>query len=210
MKKNILFVFAHYDDEAFSAGTIRKMVNEGHNVQVLIICGNGYVLDEPRKEMFKKNVGLMGCCGSTLKYFDLTLSDLKEEVKSEIKASVSQLIIDDKIDYVYTNHSGDLHPDHKIVSDMIRTACRPGLTTIKGLYECYISGATEYGLGIYNFNIIVDVTDTYPIKKQCFVNYDTHLKNGSSWEVTNNCSKYIGGLYNIQYTEMFKLIWEKQ
>ena len=57
---------------------------------------------------------------------------------------------------------------------------------------------------------IVDVTNTYDVKKMCIVNYDTHLKNGSSWEVINNCSKYIGSLYNMQHTEMFKLIWEKR
>ncbi len=44
--KNVLFVLAHLDDEVFSTGTIQKMKEQGGNVHILIICGNGCELNE--------------------------------------------------------------------------------------------------------------------------------------------------------------------
>jgi len=208
--KNILFVFAHFDDESFSAGTIKKLVTEGNNVSILIICGNGKDLEDDRKDIFQKNISLLGCDGSFLNYFDLTLDDLKEDVKREIKDSLTNLILSEKIDIVYTNNADDMHSDHKAVSALVRTVCRPSITNIKSLYECYISGATEFGSYLWNYNTIIDITYYANPKGQCLKNYDKYLKGASSHEASMNHSRYIGSLYNMNYAETFKLIWHKE
>lgn len=209
MKKN-LFVFAHYDDEAFSAGTIRKMVANGEEVHILIICGNGFTLDDDRHTIFLKNCDLLGATNYTLKYFDLTLKDLDSEVTQDIKSVITKLISNLNITNVYTNNGGDLHDDHKIVSLWLHTVCRPSISKVQSLSECYIPGANEYGSGIHDFTTVVDITDFNDIKNQCLLNYGTHLKGASSQDAAIKHSQYIGSIYNMQFAETFKTIWQKK
>ena len=206
--KNILYVLAHFDDETFSSGTIIKQVREGHNVNVLIICGNGADLNDDRYSIFNTNMSLIKATGYSLKYFDLTLRDLKEDIKIEIKKSIEKFINNHQIDIVYTNHGGDLHSDHQVVSEMIRVVCRP-YSNIEALYECYVPGAAEYGKGVNNFNTIVDITEIANLKSQCVLNYKNYLKNGSSHDTCMLQSQYIGSLYGFKYAEHFKMIWQK-
>lgn len=209
MKKN-LFIFAHYDDEAFSAGTIKKMVSTGEEVSILTICGNGLVLNDNRHQTFLKNCELLGATGYTLKYFDLTLKDLDSDITQNIKSTISKLINDLEITDVYTNNGSDMHDDHIVVSLWVRTVCRPSISRAQSLNECYISGATEYGLGIYNFTTVVDITDFANIKSQCLLNYGSHLKGASSQDTAIKHSQYIGSIYNMKYAETSRLIWQKK
>lgn len=209
MEKN-LFIFAHYDDEVFSIGTIAKMLDNNQEVNILIICGNGYSLEDERKYIFDKHAKELGIKTYSLKYFDLTLNDLKFDVTREIKSSISRLIYDLGITKVYTNSSNDLHDDHKIVSTWVRTVCRPLNTKIKALYECYISGANEYGTNDSTFNTIVDISNYQDMKYDYMKDYKDYLKNGSSKEVSNTHSRYIGSLYGMDYAEIFKLIWKRE
>jgi len=211
MKKNILFVFAHFDDESFSAGTIKKLVDKGHSVNVLIICGNGKEFDDNRKNIFHTNITLLGCEGSYLKYFDLTLGDLKEDVKIEIKDALSLIIMSENISEVYTNCLNDLHSDHRVVSEMVRVVCRPNTKkVITKLYECYIPGSLEFGILWDDFKTIVDISDYANLKSQCILNYSNYLKSMDYHKISMLNSQYNGALYGFDYAERFKLIWEKQ
>jgi hypothetical protein len=212
--KNILFVFAHYDDESYSAGTIKKLIEQGHQVYILIVCGNGAYLNDGRSTIFKENLKKFGsgCEGYSLKYFDLTLNDLMESVKNDIKKNISKFIEDKNIDEVYTNNGDDLHFDHEEVSQMVKIVCRPGSNQpVKKLYECYVAGAAEYGLeGICGFNHFTDISAYQSFKESILMSYSNYLKNGSSIKNAINVSEYMGGLYNMKFAEMFKLVWSKE
>jgi LmbE family N-acetylglucosaminyl deacetylase len=205
--KNVLFILAHMDDESFSAGTIKKMVDKGIIVTTLIVCGNGYVLSDDRRAIIEKNLKLLGVVGFTLQYFDLSLSDLKQDVYGEIKESIQKLIMSTRADTVFTNNSGDLHPDHKIISNLVRTVCRPSSTTVKSLYECYIPGSTEYGEGINAFTTVVDVSEYLSVKMKCLENYGTSLKAATSVDSALNASSYFGSMNGYKYAEIFKPIF---
>jgi len=209
MKQNILFVLAHYDDESFSAGTIKKLKDLGHNIYILIVCGNGNSLDDNRKLIFLEQCKILDIPSFHLKFFDLTLIDLDEALKNNIKRNVLEVIDDYKIDIVYTNYSGDLHSDHKEVSNMVRVVCRPSVTHIKKLYECYIPGAMENGQ--YKlFNTIVNITENINFKSQWILNYKASLTSMDYHKISMTQSQYIGSLNQFKYAEMFELIWSKE
>ncbi len=205
----IVFILAHFDDEAFSSGTIRKLVDDGHSVNILIICGNGGSLNDDRKKIFIKNLELMGASGGSLGYFDLTLAGLDSSIKTELKRSIERHVSDNKFDIVFTNNSEDIHTDHTTVSELVRVVCRPRACEVKKLYECYISGSAEYGKGTDDFKTIVDIDPTILTKKQCVLNYNKHLKGAASYNSINYSSQYFGDMYGFNYAEIFKLIWDR-
>ena len=205
----IVFILAHFDDEAFSSGTIRKFVDDGHSVNILIVCGNGGSLHDDRKKIFIKNLELMGATGGSLGYFDLTLAGLDSSTKIELKESIETYIFDNKFDTVFTNNSGDIHTDHTTVSELVHVVCRPRSCEVKTLYECYIAGSTEYGKGTDDFKTIVDINPTILTKQQCVLNYNKHLKGAASYESIKYSSLYFGDMYGFNYAEIFKLVWDR-
>lgn len=213
-KRKVLFVLAHLDDEAFSSGTIRKMVDDGDTVSVLVICGAGAGenLDLERANIFNKNMEIMGATGSTFLYSDLDLAYLDYEHKESIKDAITRKLRTTEADTVFTNNVDDIHPDHRAVAKMVRTVCRPrseAAEKVERLYECYIPGATEYGKGIDDFKVIVDISDTYPVRQECMLAYGDYLKGASSYNTAIKSSSYFGELYNFEYAEIFKLVWDR-
>ena len=210
--KKVLFVLAHYDDESFSAGTIKKMVNAGIEVLVLIVCGNGSSLNDQRREIFTKNIEhVLKCQAGAVGYFDLTLNDLTNDIRMTLEESVRDYIYSYAPDTIITNNSGDLHKDHKFVSEMIRIISRPSQEhNIKNLYECYIPGATEYGEGTDKFTCIVNITNELPYRDTCIGNYDLPSGGISNQSGARITAQYFGALNACHAAEIFKPIYTKQ
>lgn len=206
----ILFILAHYDDESFSAGTIKRLIERGKHVSVLIVCGLGATLDDDRRDTFESNMKKLGAEGMYFKYLDLTLRDLKEDVKAELKNGLYKVIMEGSYDTIFTNHSGDIHHDHQEVSNMVRTVCRPqSIDIIKKLYEVYVPGSAEYGTGINDFKTIVNVSGVDKIRSECILRYGNHLKGASSFYTARASSEYFGQLYGMKQAEIFKLVWDR-
>ena len=210
--KKVLFVLAHYDDESFSAGTIKKMINLGIEVSVLIICGNGDSLSDPRRDAYLNNwrniipqVEIF-----TLGYFDLSLNSLGNDVRLELAQSVRDYIYSYAPDTVITNNSGDIHRDHKFVSDMIRVITRPSQEhNVKKLYECYVPGSTEYGEGVNAFTHIVDISNEAPYRDTIIGNYELPDRGMSNQAGARLSSQYFGMLNNCAMAEIFKPIYTR-
>ncbi len=210
--KKVLFVLAHYDDESFSAGTIKKMVDAGIEVSVLIICGNGAVLNDPRRNIFSKNIEhVLQCQAGAIGYFDLTLNNLSNDVRMKMEESVRDYIYSYAPDTIITNNSTDLHNDHKFVSEMVRIISRPSQEhNIKNLYECYIPGATEYGAGTNEFTCIVNVSNELPYRDTCIGNYDLPHRGLTNQAGARITAQYFGALNSCHAAEIFKPIYTKQ
>ena len=210
--KKVLFVLAHYDDEVFSTGTIKKMINHGIEVSVLIICGDGSSLGDPRRKIFTKNIEqVLKCHAGVVGYFDLTLNDLKTDVRMMLEESVRDYIYSYAPDTIITNNSTDLHNDHKFVSEMVRIISRPSQEhNIKRLYECYIPGATEYGEGTDKFTYIVNVTNELSYRDTCISNYDLPTRGLTNQAGARITAQYFGALNACHSAEIFKPIYIKQ
>jgi len=208
--KKVLFVLAHYDDESFSAGTIKKMVDKGIEVSVLFICGLGKDLEDKRRDVCWENSKLIGYTPYDLRYFDLTLNSLDNDVRLKMEQSVRDYIFSFAPDTVITNHGGDLHSDHRFVSKMVRIITRPSQHhNIKNLYECYVPGAAEYDEGTQMFNTVIDITSEFREKIKCLANYNLSTNGVSNLNGAEISSKYFGNLYGVGVAEIFKPIYCK-
>ncbi len=158
---------------------------------------------------YTTNAKKLGLTYSSFGYFDLTLNSLNNEVIDGIKEAVSAYIDNEKIDTVFTNHGGDLHSDHKKLSEMVRIICRPSSSNVKALYECYVPGAAEYGEGVQEFRTVVDTTEYRAVSDACAKEYGSLMKNATSMDGIWNSSQYFGSLNGFKFAEIFKCIFNK-
>ena len=169
IKKSILCVVAHPDDEALGVGgTLIKHVEKGDDVNIVI-----FSLGETSK--LRKNINsarrLKSAkdwskrAGSKI-YSILDYPDQKLDTipKLEIIQILEKILENLRPDILYTHHDGDINHDHQIVSHAILTALRPmnaiGLKPEIRTFETVSS--TEQA----------PYTDRYVFKPNFYVNID--------------------------------------
>lgn len=176
---NILFIFAHPDDEAFGpAGTIFQL-SKKHNVTVASICqGNRPGLEgvsESREKAFKDSCKLLGAKATLGAGSDVRLEH--HFASQEIEKLFSRC----KPDIVYTHNMSDLHRDHRLVAECVLVASRPKIkSTVKALYVCEMPSSTDWSFGQiqpqFQANYYRDMsTKDMEIKKQVMALYSTEI-----------------------------------
>ena len=130
MKKKILCIVAHPDDEALGlAGTLIKHINIGDIVNIIILSeGETAKAENSSKNKYRlKNAEewskFIGCN----LYCTLNLPDQMFDTvpKLEIIQKIENMIFKLKPDIIYTHHSGEINHDHQITSHAVLTAIRP-------------------------------------------------------------------------------------
>ena len=125
---NILAIGAHWDDIELGCGlTLKKLNEKTHDVFSAVICGSQY--GESENEGMKESEALE--CG--LKSFELigtTYLPTEKQPNSKLSYNknimqiLENIVIDKKIDTVFTHWFGDVNTDHKATWDISRTAFR--------------------------------------------------------------------------------------
>lgn len=210
---NILFLFAHMDDEAFGpAGTIAKLAKT-NNVTVVSLCkgdrpGSETVMT-PRREAFIKSCELLG-----VSYMLFSSSDLRLEYHTAMQDATSVMNIVNP-DVVYTHNSSDLHKDHRLVAEIALALCRPTPgSRITELYMCELPNSTPWAfdqLGpTFVPNTYVDVTEYIDIKEEVLSYYNTELRDypdARSVKAMTELAAYRGTHVGTQYAEAFKQVY---
>ena len=129
--KNILFIYAHIDDETIlSYGTLAKL-SKDNNVLLVTLCGNG------RENNYKKDRVKQYCqiCRKiNINHTSLAENDLALD-KNKISNYLNNCILSFKPDIVFTHSQKDLHFEHRLVAEQVLLNCRniPN-STVKSLY----------------------------------------------------------------------------
>ena len=213
---NILFVFAHPDDEAYGpAGTIAKL-SKDNNITVLSLCrGNRPGCEEvemSRQVAFKKSCKLLGATPIILDYSDCFL-----EYNTIVK-SIEHIIKQVNPTAVYTHNISDIHKDHRLVSEVCMVACRPKAdSNIKSLYMCEMIASTDWTFGQFEPqfipNVYIDVTNYIEEKQKSIELYLSELytfPDARSIISMETLAKYRGKQVGVQFAESFKLIFSKE
>ena len=207
---NVLFVFAHPDDEAFGpAGTIKKLSSAGHRVWVVSLCkgnrpGAEYV-EEARQETFLqvcKELGANAIIGEA----DDVYLDYHETVDA-IASYIRQL----DIQVVYTHHKDDLHRDHKLVAEAALVACRPKAeSSVQSLYMC--ENSVNWATGtMLQVNTWSDVTEYINLKRFLLSLYDTETydyPDPRSVESMEALAVFRGTQISAAFAEAFQLVFD--
>lgn len=119
-----LFIGAHPDDIEFSCGgTMARLVDEGHDVYMMVMTGGGASLSGNVNERICEqhlSYGQSGCKGLfILDYEDGAIRATAQTIR-EISNNIDSL----KPDFVITHYPEDSHQDHREVAAIVRSATR--------------------------------------------------------------------------------------
>lgn len=210
---NIMFIFAHPDDEAFGpAGTIAKLAEE-HTVWVVSLCkgnrpGNEQV-EYSRQQAFEESCASLGAI--PLIYHS---SDLHLEYHAAVRDVRTAMDIA-KPEIVYTHSISDLHKDHRMVAEVVMAACRPTpASKVKELYFCELPASTDWSFGkigsAFAPTTYKDVTAFIEKKRRALLMYATEIYEfpdarsvGSMEAMALNRGRQVG----CEYAEAFQLVF---
>ncbi|MDD5680705.1 MAG: PIG-L family deacetylase [Candidatus Omnitrophica bacterium] len=222
MKKRILIVAAHPDDEALGCGgTVARLIKEGHEAFTLIL-GEGITSRDRRRDVHRREADikkLRGEAGRANKilgvkevyFFDfpdnrfdtvalLDIVKAVEEVKRRIKPSI-----------IFTHYEKDLNVDHQIVYKAVITAARPVKEeSVKEIYSSEMPSSTEWSYPLaFSPDIFFDISGTIHTKLNALKAYETELRkypHPRSAEGVKLMAKTWGMKTGLGYAEAFKTV----
>jgi len=188
IKKSILCVVAHPDDEALGiGGTIIKHIEKGDDVNIIIFSvGETSKLNKDidpvrRTKSAKKWSNIVG--SNILKIFDYPDQKLDTIPKLELIKKLEEIFESVTPDIVYTHHDGDINHDHQVVSHAVLTALRPmnklslkpEIITFETVSSSEQSPSTDRY--IFKPNYYVDISDVWEKKVNALEAYKAEINN---------------------------------
>ena len=218
MKKRVLIVAPHPDDETLGAGgTAAKLSSQGHEVTVLIV--SGHLPPLYKKEDYEKTVDealeAFKILGINSHYFlgiPATFVDrepvhiLNQKINSVVCKVKPQIVL---IPYI------DRHVDHRAVFDSVMVATRPiGVGREIEMLAAYETLSETHWNAAHiepNFtpNWIVDISDHMSQKLRAFACYRSQIQEspGSrSIESAEALAKFRGSQSGFAFGEAFHII----
>jgi len=211
----ILIIAPHGDDEVLGCGgIISRYVDEGHKVDLCIVTrphtpnwSEKYIKDREKEiekicKIFKIN---------NIKILKFKAALLDEVNHLEMNFEIREVINASKPDEVFIPFYGDLHKDHRIVSESCLVALRPIEYKIKRIFMYETLSETEWGYQPFKPNVYIDITKYIENKLKSMKYYSKELKptpHPRSLEGIRSLARKRGSEVNIMYAEAFILIRE--
>lgn len=220
MKKNLLVVAAHPDDEVLGCfATVAKMIKDGWTAYVLILSGGktsrGKVdqaeLDHLVREMKDANelIGVKKVFQADFpdNAFDsVPLLNIVKEIE-RIKEVTRPMV-------VITHHVGDMNIDHQLTHRAVLTATRPMLDEcVQTVLSMEVPSSTEWNSfdqnSIFVPNVFVDVSSTIDLKVAAMGKYRSELRkypHPRSLRYIKELASINGKRVGLRYSENFHLV----
>lgn len=219
MKKNIIVVSAHPDDEVLGVGgTILKHKNNGDNIYWLIITSifekQGFTkkrIDSRQKEI--KNVSQKLGIKKTL-LLDYPTMELSSSSLITMIPEVSNFFLETKPEVVYCINRSDAHSDHRITFDAVMACTKsfryPFIKQVL-MYECI--SETEFAPNltekVFLPNYFVDISEFLNEKLEIMKIYESELGDHPFPRSLKNIealATFRGASVGVKYAEAFQLI----
>jgi len=227
MKKRILAIVAHPDDEIIGCGgSLVKHVTAGNKVKVVFASdcearknlgkvtkknSSKFRFDKAKKvsSILKFEVPIF------LNYPNLTMdrNDLLN-----LNTDIQKIINLYKPNIIYTHFFGDMHHDHRSVYEATLISCKSQyynfiekilMFEIPSSTDCFFNNENSLN---FNPNIFVNIEKEMKKKKTALKLYKDELldyPNSRSFKGLENLSMYRGNSLKSKNAEAFQLIWEK-
>ena len=224
MRKKILVVVSHPDDEVLGCGgTIARLAKERYDIY-LAILGEGITSrykereeadTELTKELHKRSHQVAELLGIK----DLFFNSLPDNRFDAVPLLDVVKIVEDLIEKleplaIYTHYSGDLNIDHVITHRAVLTATRPTEGhSVKEIYAFEVPSSTEWAFGQYNGafnpNVFVDISETLDRKIQAMEIYESETRifpHPRSQQSLRALAEYRGIAVGLKAAECFKVL----
>ncbi len=222
MKKKILIVAAHPDDEVLGCfGTVARLIREGHEAYTLILGEGKTSRDEKRQIENKKNDIAM--LGNEIKKANGVIGIKKVFIESypdnrfdsvnllDIIKVISKVKEEVQPDIIFTHYEKDLNIDHQITYQAVITATRPMQDEcVKEIYSFEILSSTEWNYPIsFSPDTYFDISETLSLKIAAMKEYASELckfPHPRSLKGIELSAKYHGMRVGKKAIEAFKCI----
>lgn len=218
MKKRILIIAPHPDDETLGAGgTAAKFVSEGHEVAVLIVSGHLPPLYkiEDYKETVSEALKAFNILGiSDNRFLEIPATFVGNEPVHILNGRISAVVREVAPQIVLTAYP-DRHIDHRVVFDSVMVATRPvGVGREIEILAAYETLSETHWNAAHiepNFvpNWIVDISDFMDQKLRALACYRSQVQDfpGSrSIEAIEALAKFRGTQSGFAFGEAFHII----
>ena len=220
MKKNILILAAHPDDEVLGCGgTIAKYTSEGHFVHVAFISdgvsSRGGDIDEQTKELESRrdsSLTALNILGVTsVSFGDFPDNKMDTLATIEVAKVIEELIATHKPEIVFTHHFGDVNVDHQMIHQATVVACRPQPNHCVKTILCYeVSSSTEWQLPGKNFdftpNYFIDISRFIDQKLLSLKEYEFEMRkwpHSRSIKSIEHLAHWRGSTIGVDSAESF-------
>jgi len=222
MKKKILVIVAHPDDEVLGCGgTIARLVKEGKEVFTLIL-GEG-ITSRDEKRNFKKRKEVITALKKQAEkanqilgvkkvfFHDFPDNRFDTVPLLDIIKSVEKIKNAIKPDTIFTHYEKDLNIDHQITHKVVLTAVRPLKgETVKEIYSFEVLSSTDFGCPLtFSPNTFFDITKSLDRKIKAMKQYMSELKewpHPRSLEGIKILAKSWGIKVGLKHAEAFKYV----
>ncbi|MEO0262429.1 MAG: bacillithiol biosynthesis deacetylase BshB1 [candidate division WOR-3 bacterium] len=208
---NILVIDAHPDDaELGLGGTIFKMVKSGYNVYILDLTDGEptpFGTKEKRIEEAKKAAEILG----VKKRITLDLPNRYLFDTKEARIKVAEIIREYEIDFIFTHHGEDVHPDHiaaRKITDGARFYSKLTKTDMKGNPRYpkkifyYIA---SHKRKVFEPDFIIDITEEFEKKIEAIKCYESQFllnpERRNVFDLVESVNKYYGSRIGARYGE---------
>ncbi|MAV65093.1 MAG: GlcNAc-PI de-N-acetylase [Candidatus Marinimicrobia bacterium] len=219
MKKKILIISAHPDDETLGCGaTVSKLNKEGHISKAIFLTDG--VSSRDNKNTKIEAINRKKCANDACrilgikkkKFYNFPDNSLDTVPKLTLNKVIEKEILKFKPNLIFTHDSNDLNIDHRIVCEATIVATRFYKTKHEIMsYEVLSSTDLGFHSNEYNFkpNVFFDAKKTIKNKISALKKYKNELRkfpHPRSLEGTLILSRYRGMFASLEYAEGFKLI----
>lgn len=208
---NVLVFAPHNDDEVLGVGgTICKYSKSGHSVYVCeVTSGSKYRLMQEEAKLAHQVMGVKKSF-----FLNLPVVKLKNLDPAEINEKIDEIVKSVKPDVVFTPFIGDMHLDHREVTESVLVAVRPIVdSSVKTVYMYETLSETGWNLPSSERSFIpdtwIDISDTIYTKIKAMECYSSQIKaypNPRSKEGIEALAMYRGSTVNFRYAESFMLV----
>jgi len=209
MSKKVLVLAAHPDDETLGCGgTIHRLSNEGHEIQLLTFTdGEG-----ARGETDKNRNNVLDDVSEILGIHKHASANFPDNAMDSVPLIDLCKFIEQEVDYspdiIFTHFIDDLNIDHQLVAKATFTAFRPQLGNEHKIYSYYVPSSTDYN-PVSNFTAStyfkLTLDNTYQKQKALKV-YDAEMRDyphTRSYENVNNLMRVWGSEVGTMWAEKF-------
>ena len=219
MKKRILIIAAHPDDEILGCGaTVAKLV-QNSGVARSIILGQGMIsrgADLSALKLLRNSATsaneILGI--DQVRFYDFPDNSMDSVPLLEITKVVEIEIANFCPDLIFTHFGNDLNVDHRMTFQAVITACRPQPEFASpDIYSFFVPSSTDwidgYVLKPFVPNTFIDVSDTIEKKILALKNYESEMKSSPhsrSLDSLRVFSRYWGMRVGKEYVEPFVLV----
>ena len=219
MKKNILILSPHADDEILGCGGfISKYSKKNYHISVLILTnankGAPEIYSPDDINRIRNEAKIANDFVGTKKLFfeNLPALNLNNYPIYKITNIINKFILDINPEIVLIPSANDIHDDHKIIFKAAKVSMRPNKkNNLKKILSYEVLSETEWNENGKSFNpnyfVSLDKSDI-DRKVKAFLKYRSQVKefpHPRSKEAIVNLSKVRGSQAFMKYAEAFKV-----